>query len=104
VGYVVTTKDTSTLKGEPMHFGTFYDAKGEAFDSVHFPDITRKYPFRGRGFYALRGKVVDDFGVCIIEVTHMEKLPMVHKRPETVFQERPETTSGKAPGASPRIP
>lgn len=103
VGYVVTTKDTATLKGEPMHFGTFYDAKGEAFDSVHFPDITRKYPFRGRGFYALRGKVVDDFGVSIIEVTHMEKLPMVHKRPETVFQERPETTSGKAPGASPRV-
>jgi DNA polymerase-3 subunit alpha len=82
VGYVVTTKDTATLKGEPMHFGTFYDAAGEVFDTVHFPDIARTYPFRGRGFYEMHGKVVDDFGVTIIEVSRMEKLPMVHKRPE----------------------
>lgn len=104
VGYVVTTKDTATLKGEPMHFGTFYDAKGEVFDSVHFPNIARKYPFRGRGFYELHGKVVDDFGVSILEVTRMEKLPMVHKRPETAFQEAPATTSEKAGGVSPRVP
>ena len=89
VGYVVTTKDTATLKGEPMHFGTFYDAKGEVFDSVHFPDVTKKYPFRGRGFYELTGKVVDDFGVYMIEVSRMEKLSMVHKRPETAMQETP---------------
>ncbi len=87
VGYVVTTKDTSTLKGEPMHFGTFYDAKGDVFDSIHFPDVARKFPFRGRGFYEMKGKVVDDFGVTMIEVSHMEKMPMVHKRPETVMQE-----------------
>jgi len=96
VGYVVTTKDTSTLKGEPMHFGTFYDAQGEVFDSVHFPDIARKFPFRGRGFYELKGKVVDDFGVSMIEVTSMEKLPMVNKRPETAFQELPETNQPRA--------
>ncbi len=102
VGYVVTTKDTSTLKGEPMHFGTFYDAQGEVFDSVHFPDIARQFPFRGRGFYELRGKVVDDFGVSMIEVSRMEKLPMVSKRPETVFQESHETISGRNPGAGPR--
>lgn len=102
VGYVVTTKDTSTLKGEPMHFGTFYDAEGEVFDSVHFPDIARKFPFRGRGFYELRGKVVDDFGVSMVEVSSMEKLPMVSKRPETVFQESTETISGRSPGAGPR--
>ena len=89
VGYVVTTKDTATLKGEPMHFGTFYDAKGEVFDSVHFPNVTKKYPFRGRGFYELTGKVVDDFGVYMIEVSRMEKLSMVHKRPETAMQETP---------------
>jgi len=89
VGYVVTTKDTATLKGEPMHFGTFYDAAGDVFDSVHFPDVARRFPFRGRGFYELKGKVVDDFGVYMIEVSHMEKMPMVHKRPETVMQEVP---------------
>ena len=103
VGYVVTTKDTATLKGEPMHFGTFYDAKGEVFDSVHFPNVARTYPFRGRGFYELQGKVVDDFGVSMIDVTRMEKVPMVHKRPETAFQEAP-ATSEKAAGASPHAP
>ncbi|MEQ8423146.1 MAG: DNA polymerase III subunit alpha, partial [Cyclobacteriaceae bacterium] len=82
VGYVVTTKNTSTLKGEPMHFGTFYDERGEVFDTVHFPDITRKYPFRGRGFYEMRGKVVEDFGVASIEVEYMNKLPMINKRIE----------------------
>ncbi len=89
VGYVVTTKDTSTLKNEPMHFGTFYDVHGEFFDTVHFPDVARKYPFRGRGFYEIKGKVVEDFGVYMIEVSQMEKLPMIHKRPEQVLQEVP---------------
>lgn len=82
VGYVVTTKNTSTLNGELMHFGTFYDCHGEVFDTVHFPDIARKYPFRGRGFYEMRGKVVDDFGVASLEVSYMAKLPMISKRIE----------------------
>jgi hypothetical protein len=82
VGYVVTTKNTSTVNHEPMHFGTFYDQRGEAFDTVHFPDVTSKYPFRGRGFYELHGKVVEDFGVPTIEVSFMDKLPMVSKRAE----------------------
>lgn len=80
VGYVVTTKITSTLKGERMHFGTFYDQHGEVFDTVHFPDATRKYPFRGRGFYSLKGKVIEDFGVPAIEVSVMEKLPLLNKK------------------------
>ena len=80
VGYVVTTKDTRTLDGKPMHFGTFYDHQGEVFDTVHFPNIAFKYPFRGRGFYLIRGKVVEDFGVGMIEVDFMEKLPMVNLR------------------------
>ena len=82
VGYVVTTKNTSTLKGEPMHFGTFYDKDGEVFDTVHFPNVTKMYPFRGRGFYGIRGKVVEDFGIASIEVEFMKKLPMVSKRIE----------------------
>lgn len=93
VGYVVTTKNTSTLKGEPMYFGTFYDVNGEVFDTVHFPGIARKQPFRGRGFYAIKGKVVEDFGVAMIEVSWMDKLPLINKRAEefmreSVFEER----------------
>lgn len=86
IGYCVTTKDTTTIKGEMMHFGTFYDRRGEAFDTVHFPDIANRYPFRGRGFYEIKGKVVEDFGVFTIEVTFMNKLPMIHKRPENAMQ------------------
>lgn len=94
VGYVVTTKNTSTLKGEPMHFGTFYDKDGEVFDTVHFPNVTKKYPFRGRGFYEIRGKVVEDFGIASVEVEYMNKLPMVSKRIEQTkeFVEMPRDT------------
>jgi DNA polymerase-3 subunit alpha len=89
LGYVVTTKSTSTLKGEPMHFGTFYDKHGEVFDTVHFPNIAKKYPFRGRGFYFMKGKVVEDFGVAMIEVNFMEKVPLVNKRQLPVTSPQP---------------
>ena len=82
LGYSVTTKDTSTSKGEIMHFGTFLDNRGDVFDTVHFPDIAKKYPFRGRGFYDIKGKVVEEFGVITIEVSSMVKIPMIHKRSE----------------------
>jgi len=85
VGYLVTTKDTTTMKGEAMHFGTFYDYNGEVFDTVHFPDIAARYPFRGRGFYEIKGKVVEDFGVFMIEVSFMNKISMIHKRPENAM-------------------
>jgi DNA polymerase-3 subunit alpha len=80
LGYVVTTKNTSTLKGELMHFGTFYDRQGEVFDTVHFPDVARKFPFRGRGFYFIQGEVVEDFGIPMIEVISMEKIPLINKK------------------------
>jgi hypothetical protein len=76
MGYLVTTKDTRTIKGERMHFGTFYDRKGKVFDTVNFPPVARKYPFKGRGFYRIIGTVVEDFGYPMIEVDVMEKIPM----------------------------
>ena len=94
LGYVVTTKNTSTKKGELMHFGTFYDQQGEVFDTVHFPDVARSYPFRGRGFYSIKGKVVEDFGIAMIEVTFMEKLPMISKRAEEFMREAPQEMRG----------
>jgi DNA polymerase-3 subunit alpha len=88
VGYIVTTKDAFTMKNhEHMAFGTFYDAKGEVFDTVHFPDSARKFPFRGRGFYEMKGKVTEDFGVYAIDVHRMNKLPMVSKRADQAFAE-----------------
>ena len=79
LGYVITTKNTRTKDGKPMHFGTFYDREGNVFDSVHFPQIAKKYPFRGKGFYLMHGKVVEDFGVPMIEVSYMDKVPMIDR-------------------------
>jgi hypothetical protein len=42
---------------------------------------------RGRGFYLIKGKVTVDFGVYMIEVQQLEKLSMIHKRPEKAYQE-----------------
>jgi DNA polymerase-3 subunit alpha len=89
VGYAVTIKDTGTRKGELMHFGTFYDHQGDVFDTVHFPDVARQFPFRGRGFYEIHGKVINDFGIPIIEVNYMEKVPMINKRAEEFMKELP---------------
>jgi DNA-directed DNA polymerase III PolC len=88
VGYLVTTKDAYTMKThEHMGFGTFYDVHGEVFDTVHFPDSSRKFPFRGRGFYELKGKVTEDFGVYALDVHFMDKLPMVNKRADDAMAE-----------------
>ncbi len=81
-GYIVTTKDTYTKTKQHMCFGTFLDMEGKVFDTVHFPEIAKKYPFRGRGFYEIRGNVTEDFGVPVLEVTHMERVPMINKRAE----------------------
>ena len=88
VGYIVTTKDASTMKTKQhMAFGTFYDVHGEVFDTVHFPASARNFPFRGRGFYDIKGKVIEDFGVYTIDVHWMDKLPMVSKRADQAFAE-----------------
>ncbi|HEX8041260.1 MAG TPA: DNA polymerase III subunit alpha, partial [Chryseosolibacter sp.] len=81
-GYVVTTKEAATRTKETMHFGTFLDHEGRVFDTAHFPDAAKKYPFRGRGFYEIHGKVVEDFGVPVVEVRRMIKCPIVNKRAE----------------------
>ncbi len=81
-GYLVTTKNTHTKGHQLMHFGTFLDRNGYMFDTTHFPDTARKHPFRGRGFYRLKGKIAMEFGFPMLEVSNMEKLPMAHKHPE----------------------
>ncbi len=89
VGYLVTTKASVTKTKQSMHFGTFLDAGGQVFDTVHFPTVAAKHPFRGRGFYELTGKVTEDFGVPTVEVTHMEKCPILNKRAEQFMIETP---------------
>ncbi|MCK5104158.1 MAG: DNA polymerase III subunit alpha, partial [Cyclobacteriaceae bacterium] len=47
VGYLVTTKNTHTKDHKLMHFGTFLDSEGMVFDTTHFPNTSKRYPFRG---------------------------------------------------------
>lgn len=74
-GYYVCRKDTRTVKGELMQFGTWIDREGRFFDTVHFPDQLKKTPFRGRGVYRIRGRLTSDFGFTSLEASHLERLP-----------------------------
>ena len=78
-GYMVTIKNTTTVKGDRMHFGAFLDRSGQFFDTTHFPIIAKNYPFRGRGVYLVTGKVTEEFDFPSIEVEAMEKLPLVNR-------------------------
>ncbi|HLF35915.1 MAG TPA: hypothetical protein VI583_16850, partial [Cyclobacteriaceae bacterium] len=79
-GYLVTTKYTQTVDNKPMYFGTFIDREGIFFDTTHFPDVAQRCPFRGNGFYRMKGTIAEDFGCPMIEIKHMEKLPMITKQ------------------------
>jgi DNA polymerase-3 subunit alpha len=76
VGLLVTIKYVRTVKGEMMHFGTFLDVTGEMFDTTHFPDSLKQYPFRGPGVYLILGKVVTEFGYASVEVEKLAKLEL----------------------------
>jgi DNA-directed DNA polymerase III PolC len=74
LGYLVTTKPVHTVNKEYMCFGTFLDAQGNWLDTVHFPDSHAKYPIQGRGFYKMKGRVIQEFGVVGLEVFSLQKI------------------------------
>ncbi len=74
MGVLITTKYVRTKRGEIMQFGTFLDAPGDFFDTVHFPPSLKAWPFKGFGMYLLYGKVVQEFGFPSMEVAKMAKL------------------------------
>lgn len=74
LGYLISQKPVPTSKGL-MYFGTWVDSKGQYFDTTHFPDNLRNYPFSGGGCYLLLGKVVVDFDFPSLEIRKMAKLP-----------------------------
>jgi len=75
-GQLVTVKYIKTVKNEWMNFGCFIDAEGSFFDTTHFPQSLKDYPFRGSGTYLILGKVVEEFGFPSIEVEKLAKLPV----------------------------
>lgn len=77
IGYLVNVKPTRTADQKRMYFGTFYDKRGDWLDTVHFPGVNEKYPFRGEGYYVIKGLVTEDFGVYSVEVEEIQRLPFV---------------------------
>jgi DNA polymerase-3 subunit alpha len=77
LGYLVAIKKSITNRGEAMFFGTFIDVNGKTLDTVHFPESGRKYPFRGKGIYRLKGIVTEEFGFYTLEVGEMDRISMV---------------------------
>ena len=73
LGYLITSKPVHTVKHETMFFHTFIDAKGDWLDTIFFPQTADRYPVTGKGFYSLKGKVVEEFGVYCVEVTFCKK-------------------------------
>ncbi len=76
LGQLITIKYVRTTKKEIMHFATFIDATGEFFDTVHFPDSLRQYPFKGDGIYLMLGTITQEFGHPSLEVEKMAKMPL----------------------------
>lgn len=77
VGLYVCEKTVRTRNSKKMWFGTFLDAKGNFFDTTHFPNAAPVYPFRGTGCYLILGRVAIDFGFPSIEVIKFAKLPIM---------------------------
>ncbi|NNE31788.1 MAG: DNA polymerase III subunit alpha [Winogradskyella sp.] len=88
-GYLVTTKRTSTSTGKQMYFGTFLDRDGDFIDTVHFPPIAAKFPFRGKGIYEIIGKVLIEFDCVSIEVSTFERLAIIEDPRYSIKSENP---------------
>ena len=63
-----------------MHFHTFLDSAGEWLDTIFFPNTNRLHAITGKGFYAMKGKVVEEFGVFSLEVTECRKIGLRERR------------------------
>jgi DNA-directed DNA polymerase III PolC len=74
VGHLVTVKYIKTVKNDWMNFGCFIDSEGDFFDTTHFSQSLKSWPFKGSGTYLIMGKVVEEFGFPSLEVEKMAKL------------------------------
>jgi DNA polymerase-3 subunit alpha len=77
LGHLVTIKYVKTVRRDYMHFATFMDDEGNLYDSVHFPNSLKYYPFQGDGLYLMYGKVVEEFGYAMLEVSKLARLAII---------------------------
>jgi len=76
LAYLVSRKHVPTKKGD-MYFGTWIDAEGTFFDTAHFSDCLKQYPFLGGGCYLLLGTVEVDYHFPTITIQKMAKMPFI---------------------------
>ena len=74
LGYLITSKSVNTITNQLMHFHTFLDVEGDWLDTIFFPQASRYNPVTGKGFYRMKGTVVEEFGVYSVEVTQCHKI------------------------------
>lgn len=74
LAYFIARKHVTTKNDDQMFFGTFVDSNLDWIDTVHFPDSARRHPLHSSGFYKVKGRVAEDFGVYSLEVSYMEKI------------------------------
>ena len=77
VGYYVAYKPVRTVNKTMMYFYTWVDEEGAFFDTVHFPKAVERSPYRGRGCYIIKGRIVEDFGFPSLEAECMDKMNWV---------------------------
>ena len=80
LGWLVSSKPVNTVTNELMHFHTFLDSEGEWLDTIFFPNTNRHHALTGKGFYAMKGKVVEEFGVYSVEVTECRKVGLRERK------------------------
>lgn len=76
IGYLIITKHTATKTGEHMYLGTFLDQDGNWLDTAHFPASAKKYRFKGKACYLLKGTIQESFSAYTLIVNEMYHLKM----------------------------
>jgi len=76
VGDFVAEKSVQTKRDGLMKFGTWFDAKGDFFDTVHFPPSLARHPLRGAGLYLIEGSVAVKFGCPAVHVIRCARMPL----------------------------
>jgi DNA polymerase-3 subunit alpha len=77
-GYLIALKQSKTVKNELMYFGNYIDQSGQVFDTVHFPEVARKFPYKGKGIYKIKGTITEEFGhfalqaEVLLKISYME--------------------------------
>jgi len=75
LGIFVCLKYVKTHNGQIMNFMTWIDSEGKFYDSVHFPDTLKEYPFKGGGVYLMLGIIDVEFDYPVLRAQKLAKMP-----------------------------